>query len=139
MWACGPSLAPEADEQERQEPEYRDHAADADGPQNRAAVLPGRRVVVIAEQQHLVGDRPEPVLGRFDQREAEIARREIDPEEIARDDALRRRDVDRRAVRVLLDVLVVRVAEPDRVGQRLDRCLGAGQEMPARRRLPGRP
>ena len=75
--------------------------------------LPGRRVVVIAEQQHLVGDRAEPVLGRLDERQAQIPRRKVDAEEIARDDALRRRDVDRRAVGVLLDVLVERVTESD--------------------------
>ena len=105
--------------------------------EDRHAVLPDARVVVIAEQQHLVGDRAELVVRRFDERQAEIARREIDPEEIAGHDALRRRDVDRRAVRVLLDVGVVGVAEADGVGQRLDRRLGAGQEVPAvRRRRP---
>ena len=76
-------------------------------------------------------DRAELVVRRFDERQAQIARREIDAEQVAGDHALRRRDVDRRPVRVLLDVGVVGVAEADRLGQRLDRRFAAGQEVPA--------
>ena len=129
--ACFASLTAQADKQERQESGDRRDEPGPDGVEDRHAVLPDARVVVVAEQQHLVRHRAELVVRRFDERQAEIARREVNPEEIPGHDPLRRRHVDRRPVRVLLDVGVVGVAEPDGLRQRRDRRLGAGEEVPA--------
>ena len=123
---------------DRQEYRERQHGGDASGANHRQdarAVLSGRRVVVVAEEQHVVDDRADALVGRLDQAEPEIARRELDPVEVLRDGALRRQHLDRRAVRELPDLLVVRVAEADGVGQRVDRCLRPGQEVPAAGRL----
>src|SRR5215831_6355785 len=102
-------VAAAADEEECQERPHREDEPDANRVDHRRAVLPFRRVVVVAEQQDLVADRAE-----------QVARREVDAEQVARDDALRRRDVDRRRVRELLQALVVGVVETDRRGERLD-------------------
>src|SRR5262249_17460022 len=95
----GVPLAAETDEQERQERADRRDEADPDRIEDRRPVLPGLRVVVVAEQQHLVAHRAEPVVRGLDQRQPQIARREIYPEQVARDNAARGGHVDRRAVR----------------------------------------
>src|SRR3954467_6595923 len=87
-------LAAEADEQERQERTHRRDESHADGVDHDHAISPRRRVVVVAEQQDLVAHRPEHVVRRLDQGQAQIARREVDAEQVARDHAFRRRDVD---------------------------------------------
>src|SRR6185369_13377135 len=83
----GGGLPAQADKQERQESGDRRDEPDAHGVEDRHPVLPDARVVVVAEQQHLVGHRAELVVRRFDQRQAEIARREVNPEEIPGHDA----------------------------------------------------
>src|SRR5215831_5425470 len=112
-------VAAAADEEECQERPHREDEPDANRVDHRRAVLPFRRVVVVAEQQDLVADRAELVVRRLDHRQPQVARREVDAEQVARDDALRRRDVDRGRVRELLQALVVGVVETDRRGERL--------------------
>ena len=53
------------------------------------AVLPGLRVVVVAEQQRLIDERADLAFRRFDQRQPQVARRELDAVEVARDVARR--------------------------------------------------
>ena len=108
--------------------------ADAHQRQDACAVLSGRRVVVVAEQQHVI-DRPcrcaprTPRPGR-----AAVARREFDPVEVLAIVPFGVEHLDGRAVRVLLDLRVVRVAEADRVGQR-DRWTPASRSGSASRPL----
>ena len=87
---------------------------------------------MVAEQQHVVDDRPDPFLGRLDEPEPEVAGASIDPVEVLGDGALRCQDLNRGAVGELSDPLVVLITETDGVGQPIDRGLRSGQEMPAR-------
>ena len=116
--ACG-ALAPQADDQERpRAPSIVATPPTRTSVDHDRAVLPGRRVVVEAEQQHLVDGVPIVLVRRLDSAEPEVARRELDAVEVAR----RARpsgvsDHDAARVRELLDLVVVGVAEADRVGR----------------------
>ena len=86
---------------------------------------------MIAVEQQLIDGVADPAGRRLDQRELHVARRVVDAEEVARQPALRRRDDDAARMRELLRLVVPREVEARRVGQRLDRRLVAGQEVPA--------
>src|SRR6185436_19204288 len=81
--------------------------------------------------QHAIDRGPDPLLRGLHDPELDIARRELDPVEVARDHALRRQQLDPRTVRVLLDLFVVRVAETDRVRERADVLFTSGEKVPA--------
>ena len=125
-------VAPEADRQEREERQHGQRCRPG-GPggarRRRTSRSPGRSGSRTAGSRR--STRADSLVRRLDQSEPQIARRELDAEEVARDVALRRQHLDRRAVRVLLDRRVVGVAEADRVGQRLIDASRAGQEVPA--------
>ena len=127
------AIAPEADRQEREERQHGQDSAQADQAEHGRAVFTRRRVVVVTEQQEVVDRRADALLGRFDQAEPEVARRELDAVEVFRDVSFRRQHLDGGAVRELLDRVVVLVAEPDRLGERVDRRLSgrSGSASPA--------
>src|SRR5439155_20181864 len=100
------------------------------------AVAGGDGVVVVAVEEERVDERSDLSPRSLDEREAQIARRVLDAEEVARESSIRSRDVDRARVSELADPLVPRVPEPDGVGQAGDRPRLSGQEMPATRRAP---
>ncbi len=84
-----------------------------------------------AEQQHLVGRRADPAVGRLDQAQPQVARRVGNVVEVARDAALRRQHHDAAGVRELVVGRVVAVAEADRPRELVNRPLFAGEEVPA--------
>src|SRR4029453_13414413 len=75
-----PSPADEADQRQ-----HGDETRGAHAGQHRAAVAAGARIVVVTKQQQLIDRRPNAVLGGLHQGELEIARRELDAEQVARD------------------------------------------------------
>ena len=97
----------------------------------RAAVLAGGRIVVIAEEKDGVGGRADFPCRGLDEGEAQIARLVLEAVEVARDAALRRDGDQRRAVRELVGLDVIRVLKPDDAREPLDGALRTGQEVPA--------
>ena len=91
--------------------------------QHRSAVAAGGRIVVVAEQQELIDRRADAVLRRFHEAELEVARGELDAEEVARDDAARGQHGEAGGVGELVALRVVAVAEADRRREPLDRRL----------------
>src|SRR5262245_56368424 len=74
--------APAHREEHRAEQGHGAHAGRAHGAHGDGAVLAVLGVVPITEQQELVGRGADLALRRLHQAEAEIARREVDPEEV---------------------------------------------------------
>ena len=75
--------------------------------------------------------RSDLVLRGFDQAQAQVPRRVLDAVEVARDASLGRKHQHRAAMCKELRLRIVGIAKSDRVGERADRLLGAGQKMPA--------
>src|SRR5262245_15596568 len=128
------ALATDPAQDEEAEHRHRRGSERAHDRQDREAVLAARRVVVEAAQEHLVDRRADRALGGLDQREAQVARRELDAEEDARDLAARRQDRDPGRVRPLVALGDVAVAEADGARQRADRGFLADEEAPGRGR-----
>src|SRR5271156_6680546 len=66
------------------------------------AIFPGGRIVVVAEEQHLIDGRADFSLRSFHQAKAKIARRELDAIKVARDFSLRRQEHNRARMGELL-------------------------------------
>src|ERR1035441_9597276 len=78
----------EGDQQKRAANEYEASAGGAHDIDGDGAVLARRRIVVIAEQQGLIDRAAAFFVGRFDQAQADIARRIIDAVKVLREFAL---------------------------------------------------
>ena len=79
-------------EAKRQEYRERQHGEDASGanhPEDARPILSRRRVVVVAEQQQLIGLRTDPAFRGFHERQPQIARSVLDAEQVARRSTIR--------------------------------------------------
>ena len=119
------------DREEDRQDRDRGRSACSDHVHHDRAVAAALGIVVVAVEEDL-GRRKgaDPVAGRLDQAEAQVARRVLDSVEVARQAAVRRRDVDGRRVGDLPLAFVVLGRNPTaRVMRSIDRL--PGQEMPA--------
>src|SRR5579859_7375835 len=117
--------------EEAPEQDERHASAEAHHVHRDERVLLPLRVVVVAEEQQLLGRRDRAALGGLEQAEAHVAGGGLDAVEVAREVALGREQVDRRGVRVLLLARVVVVLEADRLGDLADVRLVAREKVPA--------
>src|SRR5207249_11342806 len=129
-----PPLAPDRRGDQHAERHDRGQPARPDQAEGEPAVASGLRVVAVAEQEETIRERADAAVRRFHQPEAQILRRVLDAEEVARDLAGRGQEDDTGGVGVLLLLFVPGVAETDRPGQAADRLRVARQEAPA---VPG--
>src|SRR5262245_39818505 len=102
LGARGPPFTSNHDEDERTQTEHRGDTGEAQRAHHDEAIAPAHRVVVIAVEEECVGDVADPAIGCFDDRVTEIARSVLDPEQIARQPAVRCEHEDPARVRELL-------------------------------------
>src|SRR5262249_23276374 len=90
-----PPVAPPHDREERREEEDCGEASESDEAEDRGAVLSGSRIVVVAIEQDLVDGGADLASRGLDQRQPQVARRVLDPVEIAGETSIGCRDVNR--------------------------------------------
>src|SRR6202171_4679163 len=127
--AAPPLAAPHQKEEPRKDQDGAD-PAQTNQVHHDGAVLPDFRIVVVAVQKDLVDRVADFPIGGFDEPETEVARRVLDPVEVAGEPAVRSQDEDAARVRELTEVLVPAVAEADGLREPRDGAGPAGQEMP---------
>ena len=84
-----------------------------------------------AKKKNLVGERADMFLRRFDQGEADIARRIFDPGKITRHFPARRQDDDRARMRELPGRFIIGEAITNTLREARDRVFVAREKMPA--------
>src|ERR1700733_4040159 len=67
----------------RRDGQHGDSSGSLDQARNQQSVFSSRRIVVVAEQQHLIDRRSDLSLGGFDQPEPQIPRRELNTVKVA--------------------------------------------------------
>src|SRR5437868_5094155 len=97
-----PALLANHDDDEAPQGEDRGHAAGADEIHRRAAVLPGGRIVVKAEQQDLLRQPADLSLRGLGQGEVEVARLVLESKQVARQASVSCSDHQYSAVRELV-------------------------------------
>src|SRR5687768_5072192 len=95
--AAEASFAAVHDEPEGAEAEDGDGGAGAEGGDDGEAVLAAARVVLVAEEHDLLGERADLAVGGFDEAEVDVAGGELDAVEVARDLAVGSEEHDRAA------------------------------------------
>jgi hypothetical protein len=114
-------LAAQGEDDPTGQEQHREGAGRTNEVHDDETVLAGLRIVVVAEQQHLIGERADLARRGLDERQLQVARREFHAVQVPRHMARRGQHRDRRRVRELVDRGVIGVTEADGAGQRLDR------------------
>src|SRR5258706_5690479 len=125
------TLAPNHDEHKRSEREHGRGAGHAQGAQDQESIAARHRVVVVAIEKQRVDGGADLAFGRFHDRETQIARTVLNPEQVTGQPAVGSEHDDSRRVRELSRLLVPDVSKARGPCKALDRWLVTGQEMPA--------
>src|SRR5882757_3423857 len=119
------------DENKSSQQQYGCGSRDTHDAADDGAVFPGTRVVVKAEEQHLIGDAADLVVRGLHQSETQVFWRKLHAVKILRDVTIGREHDDGGRVSVLSGLLVPLELETDGLGERIDRVGWTSQEMPA--------
>src|SRR6266705_2362140 len=118
-------------EDEAAEPERGDRTESAPESLDRRGIPPGRGIVMKAEEQQALDGGCNTIACSVEQAFAQLVRREIDAEEIARDAASRRDNDDAGRVQVLMLRAIVAVAQAHGLCELADGAGVCGEEMPS--------